>query len=89
MRINTENVHCKGTLVAAPSFDLKKSHQLLILPLLSDFIRFHAASSKGMIDDGGLITADSANTFLEWFFLRFARVAGSQVEEKDRYTVYL
>ena len=56
--------------------------------MLMDFVRFHAALGDGRIHDGGLITADSSNTFMEWFFAGFARVTGIQIDEEDRKKVY-
>lgn len=40
--------------------------------MLMEFVHFHAALGDGRIHDGGLITADSLNTFMEWFFAGFA-----------------
>ena len=56
--------------------------------MLMDFARFHAALGDGRIHDGGLITAESSNTFMEWFFAGFARITGTQVDEEDRKKVY-
>ena len=56
--------------------------------MLMDFVRFHAALGDGRIHDGGLITADLSNTFMEWFFAGFARVTGTQIDEEDRKKVY-
>jgi hypothetical protein len=55
-----------------------------------DFVRFNAASGKGngMIDEQGLITADSSNTFMEWFCAGFARVTGNTINEEARKKIY-
>jgi hypothetical protein len=37
------------------------------LATIKDFLRFHVAISRGRIDEEGRITADSVNTFAEWF----------------------
>jgi hypothetical protein len=47
--------HCLGKGVEAPG-----------LATVKDFLRFHAAASRGKIVKG--ITADSVNTFAVWFF---------------------
>jgi len=61
----------------------------LDLTTIKDFLRFIASVSDGIIDDENkLVTADSMNTFAEWFFAGFARVTGSRIEEKDRHAVY-
>lgn len=58
------------------------------LATIKDFLRFHIAISQGRIDEGGRITADSVNTFAEWFFAGWARVTGNTVDEDDRKAVY-
>ena len=61
----------------------------LDLATIKDFLRFIAAISRGTIDDKEeLVTADSMNTFAEWFFAGFARVTSNRIEEKDRRAVY-
>ena len=35
------------------------------LGTIMEFVRFHAASSEGRIQNSGLITAESSNTFIE------------------------
>ena len=35
------------------------------LATLMDFVRFHAVSGDGRLDEGDLIAADSSNTFME------------------------
>jgi hypothetical protein len=59
------------------------------LATIKDFLRFIASVSDGIIDDETeLVTADSMNTFAEWFFAGFARVTGNRIEEEDRRAVY-
>ncbi|MCJ1254627.1 hypothetical protein MMC24_002442, partial [Lignoscripta atroalba] len=58
------------------------------LATIKDFLRFHIAISQGRIDEEGRITADSVNTFAEWFFAGWARVTGNTVDEDDRKAVY-
>jgi len=42
---------------------------------MRDFFCFAAATSRALIDrETGKITADSLNTFREWFFASFTRV---------------
>lgn len=61
----------------------------LDLATIKDFLRFIASVSDGIIDDETeLVTADSMNTFAEWFFAGFARVTGNRIEEEDRRAVY-
>jgi len=61
----------------------------LDLATIKDFLRFIASVSDGIIDDETeLVTADSMNTFAEWFFAGFARVTGNRIEEQDRRAVY-
>ena len=72
--------------VKAPS--LEEGSPAPDIATLMDFVRFHAAIGKGNIDNKKLITADSSNTFMEWFFAGFARVTGTQVDEEDRKKFY-
>ena len=58
------------------------------LATILDFVRFHAATSKGRIDNGGLITVESSNTFMEWFFAGFTRVTGTVIDEETRSIIY-
>jgi hypothetical protein len=51
------------------------------LPTAKDFIRFHAAVSRGKIVE--LRTADFNNAFAEWFFAGFTRVTGTQRIHKN------
>ncbi len=46
------------------------------LATVKDFLRFHAAVSKGKIQ--GRTTSDSLNTNAEWLFSGFTRVTGSR-----------
>ena len=68
--------------------ELKQGVPLLSLGNLMDFVRFHAATSKGRITSGGQITADSSNTFMEWFFAGFKRVTGTEIDGETRSNVY-
>ena len=56
------------------------------LATVKDFLRFHAAASKGKIKEK--ITSDSLNTFAEWFFAGFSRVTETQTDADDRSEVY-
>ena len=38
---------------------------------IQDFLSFHAATSRGNIDEEERLTADSLNAFTEWFFAGF------------------
>jgi hypothetical protein len=67
--------HCLGKGVNAPD-----------LATVKDFVRFHAAASRGKIVD--LPTVDFINTFLEWFFAGFSRVTGTPTDKEDRSEVY-
>jgi hypothetical protein len=58
------------------------------LATVKDFLRFHAATSGGIIDERGRITIASLNTFAEWFFAGFIRVTGTPTDERDRSEVY-
>lgn len=61
----------------------------LDLATIKDFLRFIASVSDGIIDDDTeLVTADSINTFAEWFFAGFARVIGNYIDKEDRRAVY-
>jgi len=53
---------------------------------MKDFLRFHAAISKGRLDR--CTTVDSVNTFAEWFFAGWTRVTGGIISEDDRSEVY-
>lgn len=68
---------------------LREGLPTLDLATIKDFLRCIAAISRGTIDDKEeLVTADSMNTFAEWFFAGFARVTGNLIEEEDRRAVY-
>src|SRR5271163_1021999 len=47
---------------------------------------FYIATSCGRIVDKP--TPDSINTIAEWFFARFTRITGTEINEKDRSEVY-
>ena len=66
---------------------LREGSSPLDLATIKDFFRFHAAISRGRIDDTRT-TVDSLNTFAEWFFAGFARVTGNTINEEDRRAVY-
>lgn len=68
-------VHCLREGVHAPD-----------LATLKDFFRFHIATSRGKIVE--IPTADSVNTFAEWFFAGFHRITGTPIDEEDRREVY-
>lgn len=53
---------------------------------IKDFMRFHLSLSRGKIVEKS--TAESANTFAEWFFAGFTRVTGTPIEDEDRHEVY-
>jgi hypothetical protein len=55
---------------------LKKNVEAPDLTTVKDFLRFHAAVSKGKIKEK--ITPNSLNTFTEWFFAGFSRVTDTQ-----------
>ena len=56
------------------------------LATVKDFLRFHTATSRGKIVEKP--TADSVNTFAEWFFAGFTRITGTPTDEEDRSEVY-
>ena len=53
---------------------------------VKDFLRWHAATSRGKIVTA--VTSDSLNTVAEWFFAGFSRVTGTPTHEDDRSEVY-
>ena len=65
---------------------LKQHVEAPDLATVKDFLRFHAATSKGKIKEK--ITCDSLNTFAEWFFAGFSRVTDTPTNEDDRSEVY-
>ena len=65
---------------------LRKNVEAPDLATVEDFLRFHAAASKGKIKEK--ITSDSLNTFAEWFFAGFSRVTETQTDADDRSEVY-
>jgi hypothetical protein len=50
------------------------------LAMVKDFLRFYKIVEKS--------TADSVNTFAEWFFAGFSRITGTPTDEEDRSEVY-
>jgi hypothetical protein len=56
------------------------------LATVKDFLRFHAATSKGKIVERP--TSESLNTFAEWFFAGFERITGTPTDADDRSEVY-
>jgi hypothetical protein len=65
---------------------LKKHVDAPDLATVKDFLRFHAATSKGKIREK--ITCDSLNTFTEWFFAGFSHVTDTPTDDEDRSEVY-
>ena len=65
---------------------LKKHVNAPDLATVKDFLRFHAATSKGKIKEK--ISCDSLNTFAEWFFTGFSRVTDTPTNDDDRSEVY-
>jgi hypothetical protein len=65
---------------------LRKNVEAPDLATVKDFLRFHAAASKGKIKEK--ITTDSLNTFAEWFFAGFSRVTDTQTDADHRSEVY-
>ena len=53
---------------------------------MKDFLRFHSAASRGKIVEK--ITANSVNTFAEWFFAGFERGTGTLIDKLKRSEVY-
>ena len=60
---------------------LKKHVDAPDLATVKDFLRFHAATSKGKIREE--ISCDSLNTFAEWFFAGFSRVTDTPISDDD------
>jgi hypothetical protein len=56
------------------------------LETVKDFLRFHVSTSRGKIVT--VPTADSVNTFAEWFYAGFTRVTGTSTDAQDRSEVY-
>ena len=65
---------------------LKQHVEAPDLATVKDFLRFHAATSKGKIKEK--ITCNSLNTFAEWLFAGFSRVADTPTNKDDRSEVY-
>jgi len=51
-------------------------------PTLPDFLRFHAATSNGKIQEE--VTYNSLNTFAEWFFADFNRITDTPRNDDDQ-----
>ena len=60
---------------------LAKNVEAPDLATVKDFLRFHAATSKGKIREE--ISCDSLNTFAEWFFAGFSRVTDTPISDDD------
>jgi len=58
------------------------------LATLKDFVRFYCKSSRGTLSEDREVTADSTNTFMEWFFAGFTRVTKTPTDPKDRSEIY-
>lgn len=67
--------HCFGEGVEPP-----------VLATVKVFFRFYVAISRGKIVTQP--TADSVNTFAEWFFAGFTRVTGTSTDAQERSKVY-
>jgi hypothetical protein len=65
---------------------LKKYVDAPDLATVKDFLRFHAATSKGKIREK--ISCDLLNTFAEWFSAGFSRVTDTPINDNDRSKVY-
>jgi hypothetical protein len=48
------------------------------LATVKDFLRFHAATSRGKIDEEERLTANSLNAFAEWFFAGVTWITGTR-----------
>ena len=59
--VNKERIN--GDAASLPSLD--KNAPPPDLAIILDFVRFHAATNKSVIDNGGLIIVESSNTFME------------------------
>jgi hypothetical protein len=70
----------------ARMYCLRKGVDAPDLATVKDFLRFCIATSRGKIVVKP--TADSANTFAEWFFAGFTRITGTPIDEQDRSEVY-
>jgi len=65
---------------------LRKNVEAPDLATLKDFFRFIASVGTGMILEQ--MTADSLNTYGEWFFAGFSRVTGTPTDADDRSEVF-
>ena len=85
-----ENAYQKGVPIpdetAVRERVLRKNVEAPDLAAVKDFLRIHAATSKGKIR--GEITSDSLNTFTEWFFAGFSRVTDTPTNADNRSEVY-
>jgi len=77
-----------GTTMVWCHSNLETGVPPLDLATLKDFVRYKVSVSQGIIDDKGRPTADSMNTFEEWFFAGFARITGNTYTEEDRQELY-
>lgn len=73
-----------GTIPWCGAEALGKGAPPLDLATLKDFVRYKVSTNQEVIDDKGRPTADSMNTFEEWFFAGFARITGNSYAEEDR-----
>lgn len=68
---------------------LQEGSPPLDLATIKVFLRFEASISEGRIDEElERATADSLNTFAEWFFAEFARVTGYPIPKEDKQEFY-
>jgi len=65
---------------------LRKDVEATDLATLTDFFRFHAATSEGEIV--GKMVSDSPNTFAEQYFAGFERITGTLIDVDVRSEVY-
>ena len=63
---------------------LEKGVPPLDFAILKDFLHYKVSISKRLIDIKGRSTADSINTFEEWFFAGFAPITDDTYVEDDR-----
>ena len=65
---------------------LRKNVEAPDLAAVKDFLRFHAATSNGKIQEE--VTCNSLNTFAEWFFAGFSRATDTPTNDNDRREIY-
>jgi hypothetical protein len=58
------------------------------LATVKGVLRFYMATSRGKIDEDERPTANSVNTFAEWFFAGFTWVKATPTDNEDRGEVY-